>query len=893
MAELLRACARKRKEQAGAPFELHPATRSMLQAEVARLVPRMKERRRKALFIPRLVFGAAAFASIAICAFILLRPQPSAQRLAGVSVNGRPSNAVLTSGEPGHGLLVAPSGDGLQVPAAGAPIASPTPGAPFNLAGNTTVSVAPLTDAVMEPAALGNFNSSVASNSVGGATTYGVATIAGSSNDAGGNGQIMLDGNAATIGSMATAQHPATLTAGGLVTFSGAITTANSGSLITNKGGLDLDKLSGTTVATANALTITGASTLTNGVIAMNGGSGSGSLQLSNNTISNSNAVLAPVPPAAPALTLENRDSNMFFNGGGNLSIGGAGAVTLKPSDTAYITSKLEHIIIPSVEFHDVNLSDAIAYLQKESADLDTDEKAADRKGINVVIKAPVFARAGVQGADAPGSVAHEIQTTSSFSGATVIDAGTLAVNGPPADKQISAPVASAAPPAPMAVPPAAAMPAAADAASPVPTEAKVTVSLKNVTLASALRSVAASAGFKVQVNTDEIVFVPQADVPLVAKEYAVPDGFLDNNVQLAGNTTNDARDENRNIEQLHVTRAVPVAATAEGEAANARAKLTTLDYLRQAGVPFPPGASAELAPSTGKLMVRNTKDNLELVDKVVDASIDSELARETAEAKKLAIAHTMQVVSGKVGGPDFVLSAFQVQVQGNVIYIIDADGSIYSGTIEQPLLQKVMTASNGSVFSNVLANPSQPGQLQAMTLNNSSTLNSSNNIQMPPQEQRNLQQQGNNFTAGVANGSNGSNFAEAAQQDQLRQNFSFRAAGINRLLKTPVVFNGSYIAAPNPAKEMETQQGQGGEEAAGGGRGGALRSGGLGGMAEEKALSPDAAKSSKDLPAAKRSELIDYDNNARIEGQAQVGEHGTVDVNAIVVPPASGKKGK
>ena len=43
---------------------------------------------------------------------------------------------------------------------------------------------------------------------------------------------------------------------------------------------------------------------------------------------------------------------------------------------------------------------------------------------------------------------------------------------------------------------------------------------------------------------------------------------------------------------------------------------------LEQNGVQFPPGASANYVPSSGKLIVRNTEANLDLVDRVVDAAL-------------------------------------------------------------------------------------------------------------------------------------------------------------------------------------------------------------------------------------------------------------------------------
>ncbi len=69
--EWLRAYAEQRREQAGAPFELHPATRRMLQGEAARVRVRQAQTKRRRfwsgpLFWPRLslAFSAAVLASV-------------------------------------------------------------------------------------------------------------------------------------------------------------------------------------------------------------------------------------------------------------------------------------------------------------------------------------------------------------------------------------------------------------------------------------------------------------------------------------------------------------------------------------------------------------------------------------------------------------------------------------------------------------------------------------------------------------------------------------------------------------------------------------------------------------------------------------------------------------
>ncbi len=84
--KLLRACAKKRRDEAGAPFELHPADRKVLQAEIERKFAKPK---RSASFpqsllvlVPRLVWGTAILAALAIIAFMLVptpnKPDPDA-----------------------------------------------------------------------------------------------------------------------------------------------------------------------------------------------------------------------------------------------------------------------------------------------------------------------------------------------------------------------------------------------------------------------------------------------------------------------------------------------------------------------------------------------------------------------------------------------------------------------------------------------------------------------------------------------------------------------------------------------------------------------------------------------------------------------------------------------
>src|SRR5262249_59364389 len=93
---------------------------------------------------------------------------------------------------------------------------------------------------------------------------------------------------------------------------------------------------------------------------------------------------------------------------------------------------------------------------------------------------------------------------------------------------------------------------------------------------------------------------------------YRVPPGFISNNINIGANPlerptaragttgTGKGTQETTGGQQL-VTRQ------------------TALDFLKDQGVLFPPGASANFLPQSSRLIVRNTEENLELVDALVE----------------------------------------------------------------------------------------------------------------------------------------------------------------------------------------------------------------------------------------------------------------------------------
>ena len=139
---------------------------------------------------------------------------------------------------------------------------------------------------------------------------------------------------------------------------------------------------------------------------------------------------------------------------------------------TELMVARLNGIIIPSVDFRDATVRQAVGFLQQRSRDLDTTEDDPERRGINIVLKLPATA------APAPDSLEMEGETA--------------APSGYSADSRI-------------------------------------TLNLSNVPLYEALRYVATLAGLKVKVEPFAVSVVPLSEPTdtLQQREFKVPPGFI------------------------------------------------------------------------------------------------------------------------------------------------------------------------------------------------------------------------------------------------------------------------------------------------------------------------------------------------------------------------------
>lgn len=161
-----------------------------------------------------------------------------------------------------------------------------------------------------------------------------------------------------------------------------------------------------------------------------------------------------------------------------------------------------------------------------------------------------------------------------------------------------------------------------------------VTIDLANIPLREALDYVTRLANLKMKVDPYAILIVPvtaETDV-LMTKEYRVPPGFI---TALPSGGGGDA------------------AVVSDGTVAVSKAK----EFLESQGVQFPTGASANFLPSSSRLIVRNTQENLDLVDALVESASGQSPSQVEIESKFVEVSQD----NLKELGFDWLMGAFSL----------------------------------------------------------------------------------------------------------------------------------------------------------------------------------------------------------------------------------------
>ena len=298
---------------------------------------------------------------------------------------------------------------------------------------------------------------------------------------------------------------------------------------------------------------------------------------------------------------------------------------------TARITNKLNTIIIPRVEFRDASIREAIDFLREQAVENDPSE---GKKGVDIVLRMTPLG----QVAPPPVPVAPAAGTP----GAAAAPAG--------------APTGGT---KPVTAGPVVARPVVAAAAA----EPRITLTLNQIPLGEALRYIAAQAGLKVKVEPYAVSVIPISEQSndLITKEYRVPPDFI--STTLSGSTL-----LGRGAYKTAPGTAAPVGPVGTGKDTQESTGGQQLvnregakEFLEAQGVAFPPGASAAFLPQGSRLIVRNTQDNLDLVDAIVEQLNLAIPKQVEIEAKFVEVTQT----NLKELGFDWLLGPFKVGSQG------------------------------------------------------------------------------------------------------------------------------------------------------------------------------------------------------------------------------------
>lgn len=302
------------------------------------------------------------------------------------------------------------------------------------------------------------------------------------------------------------------------------------------------------------------------------------------------------------------------------VSVTGAGIPSELKADTstdriAEIENKLKTIIVPSVEFVGTPLRDALEFLRARAQELDSNPDVTKR-GVDIILN------------------------TGGAAGAALA-------------------------PTPAAAPPAGGGPVFDGAASAAPAggggfgggvdQTPITLQLSNVPLVEALRYTLSLANLKYKVEPNAVVVLPLSapDKELYTNVYVVPPNFLVSDGGGGGGGGGGA--------------AGPVdpfaAAPAGGNAAPPTVRKSARDVLESYGIVFGQGASATFNPQTSQLIVRQTQDQMELVEAVIESIRGGGQKQIYITSKFIEIGEE----AGKELGFDWLLGPFNIGSQPKV----------------------------------------------------------------------------------------------------------------------------------------------------------------------------------------------------------------------------------
>ncbi len=257
----------------------------------------------------------------------------------------------------------------------------------------------------------------------------------------------------------------------------------------------------------------------------------------------------------------------------------GGATVDKVAASKAKILEKLNTIVLEQISFRDADIRDVVNFLSDESRNLDS-----EKVGVNIIIQT---GEAGAAAVTAPVAAPVPAPVFGPPGG----PGGGLPIEGPPGGFA----------PAPAA--PIEAEPASTGGAAP-----RISLTLRNIPLIEALKYVTTAAGLKFRVESHAVLVLPKEapEGDLMIRTYRVEPGAFRRAVA-------PATGEGQEISGDEEFRALGGSGATIAEVQDVK------KFFQDAGVPFPPGSSLVFNEGTSTIIVKNTPENLELFEKVLD----------------------------------------------------------------------------------------------------------------------------------------------------------------------------------------------------------------------------------------------------------------------------------
>ncbi len=184
-----------------------------------------------------------------------------------------------------------------------------------------------------------------------------------------------------------------------------------------------------------------------------------------------------------------------------------------------------------------------------------------------------------------------------------------------------------------------------------------ITLAARSVPLLELVRYVTEFIGAKFRIDQYAVHIVPsdEQDTTMISRQYLVPPDFF-----TGGATTDDGAEDD----------------IFGGDDAVQVQRVSPEDFLKQNGVSFDEGASAQYIPTANKLIVRNTFQNLEIVDGLVAATVAGGTKQVDIQLRVVSIQQeNLEEISF-----DWLLGGFELHPNKDVLF--------GGGTLVPPLLE-------------------------------------------------------------------------------------------------------------------------------------------------------------------------------------------------------------